>query len=284
METNQPVSVPQQEASRDDRILTLTRIVAIPVVLILISGFVILYLYPLRTKELFAWTINPMMTPLAMGAGYAAGAFFFTRTIFARKWHHVGLGILPITIFSAAMGLATLLHWDKFNHSHVSFWLWTITYVVTPFLIPLVWYLNQKTDPHMPDAVDATLPIAIRWIIGVAGVFQLSVAALLFFAPATMIAIWPWHLTPLTARVLGGWWALPGMGGLLIALEPRWSAVRIILQGTLLYTGLLLLGVYRAWADFDPTNPMTWVYLSILLVSLFGVGALYWAIQQRVGT
>ena len=132
----------RKELARTDEIFPFTKIAAFFVVLILVSGFLILYLFPDDTERLFAWTINPRMTPLAMGAGYAAGAFFFTRTILANRWHHVGTGILPITIFSAAMGAATFLHWDRFNHDHVTFVLWTITYIVTPFLIPFIWFRN----------------------------------------------------------------------------------------------------------------------------------------------
>ncbi len=99
-----------------DEIFPFTKVAAVFVVLILVSGFIILYFFPDNTERLFAWTIKPRMTPLAMGAGYAAGAYFFTRTILAKRWHHVGIGILPITIFSAAMGAATFLHWDRFNH------------------------------------------------------------------------------------------------------------------------------------------------------------------------
>jgi hypothetical protein len=137
--------------ARTDEIFLFTKIAAFFVVLILISGSVILYLFPDNTDRLFAWTINPRMTPLVMGAGYAAGAFFFLRTILAKRWHHVGLGILPITIFSAAMGIATLLHWDRFNHQHITFVLWTITYIVTPFLIPFIWLRNRVTDPGIGD-------------------------------------------------------------------------------------------------------------------------------------
>src|SRR5215211_2152308 len=151
-----------------DEIFLFTKLAALFVVLILISGSIILYLFPDNTDRLFAWTINPRMTPLVMGAGYAAGAFFFLRTILAKRWHHVGLGILPITIFSAAMGIATLLHWDRFNHQHITFVLWTITYIVTPFLIPFIWLRNRVTDPGTLETSDLMVPLFVRWIMAFA--------------------------------------------------------------------------------------------------------------------
>ncbi len=67
--------------ARDDRVLPETRVVSALIVPFLIVGFVILYLFPGDTGRLFAWTIEPRMTPLVMGAGYFAGAYFFARGV-----------------------------------------------------------------------------------------------------------------------------------------------------------------------------------------------------------
>ena len=70
----------------------------------------------------------------------------------------------------------------------------------------------------------------IRLFIGVIGVLTLAISLLLFLQPLLMIRIWPWMLTPLTARVVGAMFALLGVLGLCIALEPRWSAARLLLE------------------------------------------------------
>ena len=98
---------------RDDRILPETRVVSALIVPFLIAGFVILYLFPDDTGRLFAWTIEPSMTLLVMGAGYVAGAYFLARAVFASRWHEVGLGFLPTAMFTYPMALATFFHWDK---------------------------------------------------------------------------------------------------------------------------------------------------------------------------
>ena len=72
---------------RDDRIYLQTRIIAVFITLILLAGFILLYFFPADTQRLFAWTITPRMTPLLMGADYASNAYFFARTVFARRWH-----------------------------------------------------------------------------------------------------------------------------------------------------------------------------------------------------
>src|SRR5438445_13310289 len=95
---------------RDDHVLPATRAVAVLIVPFLLVASAILYVWPDNTAALFAWTIMPRMTPLLMGAGYGAGAYFFIRTIFARRWHHVAIAFPPVTVFASFMGIATVLH------------------------------------------------------------------------------------------------------------------------------------------------------------------------------
>lgn len=42
-----------------------------------------------------------------------------------------------------ADGIATVIHWDKFTHDHVAFWLWAGLYFTTPFLVFAVWAANR---------------------------------------------------------------------------------------------------------------------------------------------
>lgn len=104
----------------DDRILPETRWLAAVIIPFLVVAFVILYFLPHDTDKLFAWTIKPTMTPMMLGAAYLGGIYFFTRVIAAKQWHLVKLGFLPVTIFASLLGIATILHWDRFNHSHIS--------------------------------------------------------------------------------------------------------------------------------------------------------------------
>lgn len=218
---------------RDDRLFRETRWVAALIVLFLIPGFVILYLFPDRTDQLWARTISPRMTPLVMGAGYLAGAYFFGRAALATRWHTVARGFPMITAFTWCMGLATALHLDRFHLTpgsvgNVAFWFWAGLYAVTPFLVPVLWLRNRATDPVTPEPGEVVVPGPVRWGMGLVGGLELGLGLFLFLRPGLAGLIWPWKITPLTSRVVGGWLVLPGAGRMSIALDPRWSAWRIV--------------------------------------------------------
>jgi hypothetical protein len=263
----------------DDRILPETRWLAALIIPFLVVAFIILYFWPNDTDKLFAWTIKPSMTPMTLAAAYSGGIYFFTRAALAKRWHLVKLGFLPVTAFASLLGIATILHWDRFNHSHISFYTWAILYFTTPFLVFAVWLRNRTTDPGTAEPNDVIIPQIIRLFIGVVGVITLAVSLLLFLQPDLMIRQWPWMLTPLTARVVGAMFALPGVVGLGIALENRWSAARIILEAQVFSFVMILIATARAWGDFEQSNAITWLFVGGLSLLLLAFATLYAGIE-----
>src|SRR5215831_5600434 len=131
-----------------DRILPETRILSAIIIPFLLAAFGILYFWPNDTDKLFAWTIKPSMTPMMLAAAYIGGAYFFVQVLRAQKWHLIKVGFLPVTSFAGILGVATVLHWDRFNHSHISFVTWAVLYFTTPFLVFAVWLRNRHTDTN----------------------------------------------------------------------------------------------------------------------------------------
>lgn len=266
---------------RDDRIYRETRWLSILVIPFLVAAVYILYLRPADTGELFAWPINPSMNARMLASAYIGGMFFFGSAILTRQWHHIKIGFLPIVAFTTAMGLATLLHWDRFTHNHISFIAWLALYMTTPFLVLVLWWRNRKTDPGVPDANDYLFSKPIRYMLGAVGGITLVIAVLLFLQPEAMIGVWPWTITPLTARVLSGLFALPAGVGLGIAFDPRWSSARIMLQSQTISIFFIVLAIVISWADFDQTRPATWIFVGGMVALLIGLSALYVFITMR---
>jgi hypothetical protein len=214
---------------RDDSILPATRITAAIIIVVLVATVIILYGLPGETERMWAWTITPDMTALYMGAGYAAGAYFFARVFASRSWRSVTLGFLPITSFTVFMLLATILHWDRFNHSHAAFFGWTLLYAVTPVLVPALWHANRRKDPGRVPG-ELIIPPAARGLLAIAGGLIAVLAVGMMVAPGTVSDSWPWQLTHLTARVCAAYLILTGGSLVFIALDGRWRAAKVLTE------------------------------------------------------
>ena len=263
---------------QDDRIFLSTRVVAGLVIPILVLAFVILFLFPQTSGERFAWEIKPDMTAVFMGAGYLGGAWLFVQAVLGKRWHRVAAGFLPVTSFTSAMLLATVLHWDRFDLHHFPFILWLILYIVTPFLVPFLWWRNRVTDPGSLEEGNQLVPSAARWSLQGLGIVLLLFAVLGFVQPELVITLWPWTLTVLTARILGGWFALLGTGGLVIGRETRWSSWQVGLQSIGLWHLLVLVGAVMHRQDFSH-GLLNWYIISVVLV-LLGMAWLYWQMEN----
>lgn len=259
--------------------LPATRALSAAIVPFLLAAFVVLYGFPHDTKRLFAWTIKPQMTPMTLGAVYAGGSYFFVCAFRAKSWHTVKAGFVAVGTFATLMGVATIIHWDRFNHRHVAFWLWAGLYFTTPFLVWAVWAANTRRGSK-PGPDDALLPPNTRRLMAGTGALAATAGLFLFVLPNQAIDIWPWKLTPLTSRVLGSIFML-GVAQLGVLRDPRWSGARLMLRVQVFMLALILLAAARAHADFDGSNPLTWLLLIGFAGTLVSAAVLSVTLDRR---
>jgi hypothetical protein len=260
-------------SDRDDRVLPATRWLSAAIIPFLIVAFAVLYPFPDDTGRLFAWPVKPPMTPMILASVYLGGAYFFFRAATATQWHTVKGGFVPVGTFATLMGVATILHWDKFTHSHIAFWLWAGLYFTTPFLIFGVWWANRRRDVPGTSA-ELRIPVRVSRVIAVLGGLSGLTALLLFLFPGRAAAVWPWVLTPLTAQVMGAIFAL-GIAGLGAPVDRRWSSAQILLQVAALMLALILVAGVRASSELDLSNAMTWLIGAGFAAVLTAIAATY---------
>lgn len=264
---------------RDDRILGYTRSLSLFIAPFLLVAFVVLYPFPGETQRLFAWTIQPTMTPMVLASAYLGGFYFFVRVLRERRWASVKAGLLSVALFASLLGLATLIHWDRFNHGHVAFWLWAGLYFTAPFLVMGAWLANRRVAA--PSSTDEKrLGGATRWLVGLVGLAALAQGVVMFIAPALVIPLWPWSLTPLTCRVVGAVFCL-GSAGISVLVDPRWVTIRLMLQVEMLMLALILLAAARAGTEFAAGRPLTWVMLVGFAVTFAASGFLWFTHEIR---
>lgn len=266
-------------ASRDDRILLITRIAAALIIPFLVLAFLVLYFVPDQSGERFAWRIDPPVMAAYVGAGYIGGAYLFVHVLFGRSWHRVAAGFPAVTAFTVSMLLVTWLHWNRYSLDHLPFQLWFGLYLVTPILVPALWVLNRRRDPGTAQGCDPSVPGAVRALVGAfgAGLGLMVVAG--FVDPRLLMSFWPWPLTDLTGHLLAGWGALLAVSNVYVAFEPRWSAWRVGVQSIALWHVLYLMAAIMHPEDFT-RGLLNWHVLSVTVI-LIAMLCLYVAMERR---
>jgi hypothetical protein len=271
-----PVTAPTEQRrrhQRDDRVLPYTRVLAAVLLPFLAVASVLLYLLPTRTDSLFAWTIAPPFTAMLLGCAYIGGIRYFVGVLRARSWHRIWTGMPAVLGFASLACAATFLHFDRFHFARLDFGrlasiTWLVLYVTTPVLILILIVLNAPRDPRTPEDGDLVIPSGMRVLLGVVGVAAVATGVALFVAPVAMASIWAWPLTPLTARVTGGVIVLPGLVNVLLLVDARWSAFRLIFQAQLLSLVCIIAAVVIRSSDLLWSRPAAPLFAGSLVVSL----------------
>ena len=266
--------------THDDHVLRTTQVVSAVIIPFLVLAFIVLLGWPRDTGRLFAWPIKPPLTALLLGSVYLGGAYFFGRATRAARWHTIKAGFPPVATFATLMGIATILHWDKFTHSNVAFWLWVALYFTTPFLIAGVYLANRRFEDQ-GAADEVVVPESMARVIGGIGVLAVAMTVFLFVFPQRAIDLWPWTLTPLTARVMGAIFAL-GLAAVGAFTERRWSAYRLMVQVEIVMLVLILAAGVRSAGDWDPSNVLTWLFAAGFTGVLVASAVLYVRMERHV--
>jgi hypothetical protein len=191
----------------------------------------VLFLFPADTDVYFAWEIDSVLTPVFMGANYLAGigAVWGARS---NQWPVARVTLPAIVAFAITQLVATLLHLDIFKWSHPIAWAWLAVYIVSP-IAALAATVQQERDWRRAQQGGSERP-ALRSVFVALGVIWLVIGLALFLAPEAMNRVWPWPLTPLTGRVIGGWFLSGVFLYAMIAREPALERARIALTSVVL--------------------------------------------------
>jgi len=226
-----------------DRLHPFARWLAVALVPFLAVASVLLYVFPTRTADLFAWTIAPPLTAMFLACAYIGGIWFFVRVARESRWHRVHRGFVAVLVFASLLGVATALHWDRFHQGTFIFAVWVTLYATTPFLTAAVLGMHRGVDDGRPEERDYLLPGGVRAVLVAVGLAALAAGLALFLFPEQAAPFWAWELTPLTARVVGAALTLPGMVNLFLIRDARWSAFREVFQAQIVSLAFILLAL-----------------------------------------
>ena len=225
-----------------------------------------------QTDRFFAWTVSPPLTAAFLGAGYAASCVFQLLAARQRLWIHARIAPLGALIFTSLTLLATLIHLDRFHLDSFIGVFWVAIYAVAPPAMLLLVIRQWR----MPGAdADRTQPLAswLRLLLGLEALILVPLGAALFIAPQLTAPVWPWMLTPLTARAIGAWLIAVGAGMAQAIWENDLDRVRIALISFAVYGALQLVAIARYADTISWTTPQAWLFAVFPVVLLVSGGA-----------
>lgn len=223
----------------------------------------------------FAWPIEPVVMAATLGAFYIASAPLFLLPLFAKRWEMIRVMILPAALFCTVQLTATFLHWGKFSVGTIPFYVWFASYLLPPpiFLAAYVWH--QRRAAAHSAAPDDPIPSWLnRLLIVLGGTLTIGVI-LVFLFPSLLIPIFPWQLTPLTARSLSGWLIAVGTLMLSMSRENDQTRARLATPMLILILPVLLLQLLRFPEQVNWGSPVLWI--GLVLFASAGSCGLYLA-------
>jgi hypothetical protein len=187
--------------------------------LVFLAG-VELFLFPLRTADWFAWTVDPPMTAVFLGASYWASAVLEVAGARSASWNRARLAVWPVFVFTTLTLGVTLLHLDRFHLSsefpllaRAATWIWLAIYAFVPVAMLVLSWVQTRTRRPAAEVVTVArmpLPSGLRVLLVAIALVLVGFGIALLAAPLSASALWPWELTPLTGRAIGAW--LVGLG------------------------------------------------------------------------
>lgn len=239
--------------------------------LAVIAGPALLF-FPSDTGFYFAWTIGNPLTPVFMGASYLSGAAVFLA-LRANRWSVARVQVPAIIVFAATQLVATLLDLDVLDWNHPTAWAWIAVYIVSPLAAIPIFVVNERRWAR-PPAQGRRLPRftspSMLLLTLLSGGFGLA----LFIVPMEVAPIWPWSLTPLTGRLIGGWLLSGAALYWMIARQRTLERASVGLCATAIVMSFLLLGGALNRDAFGGPAASTALYVAYLAGALVTVIAI----------
>lgn len=263
------------------------RILLIAFCVLTAAGFVSLFVLADHTSAYFAWTIEPPVTAAFLGSGYGAGFLLSVLSVRAVDWAHIRVPFTTVTAFTWLTAAATFLHRDRLHDispgvgpvAEPAAWIWLVVYVVVPVAMAAVLVLQGRARPAPGGA---RLPRWLAVALAVEGLTMGAVGLVLFVAPSDGARLWPWTLSPFTARVVAAWLLAFALAAVLAVRAGDLTVLRTATIAYASFGALQLVTVARFAGRLDQGDPRTLGYVLVLgAVTLTGIAG--WVLARRTG-
>jgi hypothetical protein len=230
-----------------------------------------LTVFPLRTADWFAWTIDVPMTAVFLGAAYWSSAVLEVAGARSRDWGRARLTVWAVLAFTTLTLVVTLVHLDKFHlgedqptSAQLVTWGWLAIYAGVPVAMLVAIMLQTRSRVPAQPSSRRPLPTGLRLLLTVLGAVLLVSGTALLVVPASVSGAWSWPLTDLTARAIGAWLVGLGWAAAHARLIDDVACVRPLGLTGVAFVLLEAVALVRYGDTLDRTSAQAVAYLALL--------------------
>lgn len=230
-----------------------------------------LTVFPLRTADWFAWTIDVPMTAVFLGAAYWSSAVLEVAGARSRGWGQARLTVWAVLAFTTLTLVVTLVHLDKFHlaadqptSARLVTWGWLAIYAGVPVAMLFAIVLQTRSRARALPSSRRPLPTGLRLLLTVLGAVLLVSGTALLVVPDSVSGAWSWPLTDLTARAIGAWLVGLGWAAVHARLIDDVASVRPLGLTGVTFVLLQAVALLRYGDALDRTSGRAVAYLALL--------------------
>jgi multisubunit Na+/H+ antiporter MnhC subunit len=216
-----------------------------------------------HTDRFFAWTITSPLTAAFFGAGYLGAACLDGICSRKRVWAEARLPLPAVLVFTTITLGVTLVHLEKFHLDSFFGWAWLVAYVALP-LAGVAAFLDQRRAPGRDIPPADRLPRWLHATVRVAAAGMALLGAAMLASPVEAMRLWPWALTPLTARAVAAWLIILAVVAVQLSQEDDWRRLRPLFASYAAMGVLQLVALARYPDEVRWGSPSAWVYVTAI--------------------
>jgi hypothetical protein len=245
-----------------------------------------LFLMTEQTETTFAWTIKSSLTAAFLGAAYWSSGVIEFLGARERIWANARATVPSVILFTTLTLIITLLHIDRFHfdspymHTVAGTWAWLVVYAVVPIIMGSL-FIHQITRPGGDPARRTAIPDWIQAFLIFHALIMIPLGIVMLLEPTLVAPLWPWALTPLTARAIGAWLFSIGFAAAHTYWEADQTRVRANLRSYLVLSLLQFIALARYHGEVNWNGIGIWVYLYVLL-TIFWIGLYGWFGNRQI--
>ena len=198
------------------------------------------YFIPGLVNWAIPWLVPPLHARF-LGSMYLSGAAYMAGSLRAKRYDEVRVVMPMIAIWTGLLFIVSLFYLPEFDPAIPPTYIWFAAYFIYPLIaMRLVWKHRADRDPIEGRDLSAFARI---YLIVQGIVLTVLGAALLLFT-TSMVASWPWTITPLLAQIYAAPFLSYGIGSFLLARCKTWGEVRIALQAMFVFAAAVLIASF----------------------------------------